>query len=186
MRSFKSVSFCPTAAHPYAFRLDAIDAVPGSPTSRCNNSKALVLRAETEYEMHSWVEALRSRLPDLQAEGEQIYYLNAMNCCFQLVTPPLSPTTGPPKRPRLGTKVSSVSIASITSESSIASEISSIHDSEHKVLLCARRGIKVAPIQVHRSNKETSHWVPIEEDAPSADEDCDSPTFTLYKERFGL
>lgn len=183
------MSFCPTTAHPYVFRLDPIDAAPSSPTahlSRCNGTKALVLRAETEYEMQSWIEAIQSRLPNLQGEGEQTYYLSTRKCCFQLVTPPLSPTTSPPKRPRLGTKVSSMSVTSITSESSIASEISSIHESDHKVPLCARRGVKITPIHVHRRNTANPHWIPIEEDAHSADENCDSPTFALYKERFGL
>jgi hypothetical protein len=146
----------------------------------------MVLRAGTEYEMESWIEAIRSRLPHLQGEGEQTYYMNAMKCSFQLVTPPLSPTTGPPKRPHLETKPSTASVVSITSESSIASETSSIHEPDLMIPLCARRGIILSPIQVHRPNTVAAHWIPIEEDAPSVDENCDSPTFALYKERFGL
>jgi hypothetical protein len=159
-----------------------MDPASGSPMIRSAN-KMLVLRADSEYDMQSWVEAIRSRLPHLQGEGEQTYYLNAMKCCFQLVTPPLSPTTGPPKRLHLGTKVSSASVVSITSESSMASDISSIHEFDVKSSLCARRGIFLAPIHVHRPNTD---WVPIEEDIRSAEDNCDSPTFALYKERFGL
>lgn len=161
-----------------------MDPTPGSPLTRSAN-KMLVLRADSEYDMQSWVDAIRSRLPHLQGEGEQTYYLNAMKCCFQLVTPPLSPT-GPPKRPQLSTKVSSSSVVSITSESSMASEISSIHEFDVKMPLCTRRGIFLAPIHVHRPNTVNTDWVSIEEDIRSAEDNCDSPTFALYKERFGL
>ncbi|KAG2178599.1 hypothetical protein INT44_001752 [Umbelopsis vinacea] len=185
LRSIKSVSYCPTSNNPYAFRLEPMDSAPTSPMTRSAN-KTLVLRADSEYDMQSWVEAIRSRLPHLQGEGEQTYYLNAMKCCFQLVTPPLSPTTGPPKRPHLGAKVSSASAVSITSESSMASDISSIHESDVKMPLCARRGVFLAPIRVHRPNTVNTDWIPIEEDIRSAEDNCDSPTFALYKERFGL
>ncbi|KAG2183808.1 hypothetical protein INT43_006819 [Umbelopsis isabellina] len=181
LKSIKGVSMCPTSTSPFAFRLDPIEELRSS--SR-NTVKPLVLRAETEHEMLSWIEAITSRLPH-QGTEEQACYFNTMNCCFQLVTPPLSPSVGSPRQPCLDTKFSSLSVASIASDSSIASEVSSIHDNDSKISLCARRGIKINPINVYKPNK-MSCWIPMEEDVQSDDETCDSPTFALYKERFGL